>query len=83
MALRTASAHDLDAVLALGEQATLWRCGVGRSADENLRNSFERGGETATAVLEFRGALSGFAWLGPRAAMSYVQSRPASVSSRA
>ena len=49
-------------------QATPWRCGVGRSAVEDLRDSFERHAGAATAVLEFRGALSGFACLGPRAA---------------
>ena len=68
MALRKASARDLDAVLALIKQATPWRCGVGRSAAENLRDGFKRDGEAATAVLEYRGALSGFARLGPRAA---------------
>lgn len=71
MALRKASARDLDAVLALAEQARSWRCGVGRSATENLRAGFERHGEAATAVVENRGTLSGFARLGPRAASGY------------
>ena len=68
MALRTASARDLDAVLALVKQGTPWRCGVGPSAAESLRDGFERRGEAAIAVLEHRGTLSGFVRLGPRAA---------------
>lgn len=67
MALRTASTRDLDAVLTLVEQSTPWRCGLGRFAAEYLCDGFERHGEAATAVLEHRGALSGFARLAPRA----------------
>ena len=68
MALRTASVRDLDAVLTLAKRSTPWRCGVGRFAAENLRGGFESHSGAATAVLEYRGALSGFARLGPRAA---------------
>lgn len=68
MAVRTASVRDLDAVLTLAKQSTPWRCGVGRFAAEDIRGGFERHSEAATAVLEYRGTLSGFVRLGPRAA---------------
>lgn len=58
--------RDGDAILALAEQSTVWRCGLGRFAALQLSRCLDGSDSTASQVLRAGGAVSGFAALKPR-----------------
>ena len=58
--------RDGDAILALAERSTPWRCGLGRFAVEELARCVDGSDSTANRLLRAGGTVSGFAAVKPR-----------------